>query len=85
MDYACSQSEAQFVDDTLVQYRVLGTGELPGDSLRPLGWTFQGRDRDIDKRVSTGTRTVSVRLSVGTDSIAEPTCAEVRAAAYPTP
>lgn len=80
MDFACNAYEAQFVDQEMPQYRVLATGEQPGDSMRPLGW--ERISRDIDKTPSEGTHSVSVEIHVDdTDAggHGEPSCAQVRA------
>lgn len=76
MNYTCRDHESAFTDDTLPQYRVLAAGEVPGDTTPPNGWTQSGRD--IDRRMSEGMRTVSVRLGSLTDPA--PTCTQVRAA-----
>jgi len=85
MNYECTDAEAQFVDDNVPIYRILGPGDRPGDSMRPGGWnanpilgTF---DREIDKTPSEGGKSSLIRL--GSLQDAEPTCAAVRNAAYP--
>jgi len=79
MDYTCTADEAQFVNRFLPQFRVLGRGERPGEVRRPNGWIWNGRDRDIDRRVSEGTRVDTVTLDDDTDGGSQPTCAQVRA------
>lgn len=76
---ACVDHEAQLVDDLMPAYRVLARGQAPGESMPPLGWVMASRD--IDKRPSTGSRSAFVRLADLAG--AEPTCAQVRAAAFP--
>lgn len=83
MGYACTDDETLFVDNGLPEYRVLNAGERPGDTRRPLGWTYNGRNRDIDRHISTGSSTTTVILNVddldaGGDG--EPSCAQVRQA-----
>ncbi len=79
MSDACSVSEAQFVDSNVPAYQALAVGAVPGTSNRSAGWAIAGRD--IDRRPSAGTRVAMQRLANLGD--AEPSCADVRAAAYP--
>jgi hypothetical protein len=76
---ACTDAEAQFVDDNVPLYKVLTKNGVPGAAMQPLGWTFAGRD--IVKTASKGPRSSLVRLGSLTD--AEPDCTTVRGAAFP--
>jgi hypothetical protein len=65
---ACTATEAQFMDDNLPTYQLLGPGEVPDSTLNP-----------TDKSMSKGPQTSVVRLG---DAHAAISCSDVRAAMY---
>jgi hypothetical protein len=76
---ACTDTEAQFVDDNVPLYKVLAKNGVPGAAIPPVGWALSGRD--IVKTASVGPRSAIVRIGGLTD--AEPSCAAARGAAFP--
>lgn len=78
-DVTCTADEVRYLQDEMPRFQTLRAGEMPGDSRRLLGWQFI--ERDIDKRVSEGAKVSMVRIANVDDN--EPTCAVVRAAAFP--
>jgi hypothetical protein len=78
-DLRCNEDEMFILDMMLPAYRVLQPRETPTDTQPPLGWAMKGRD--ISKAPSLGPRSALVHLA-GLGE-AEPSCATVRATAFP--
>lgn len=77
---ACTPDQSTFVDKNTPAFHVLKKGDVP-----PATWKYEGLNSEIDGKLnrmpSEGPKVASVRLAEGGASV---TCADVRAAAFPT-